>query len=117
MERAARETFTVEPEESAGASANNLCDGIPGDAVKLADSKGWYLAEAKTESYCMDEDVVYINDSPVLVNWHDDSDVEEMYQENSFRTAGQEDRSYVCPVILQKLMAQPFPGQVGHTLF
>ncbi|CAL8263929.1 unnamed protein product [Lota lota] len=111
VESTVRETCKMEQEVSLSSSANNLCDSIPGDAVRLADSKGWYLPEARTESYCIEEDIVFLDASPVLVNWHDGSDIEEMYEEKSFRSAGQEDRSYVCPVSLQKLMAQPAPDQ------
>ncbi|CAL8333883.1 unnamed protein product [Gadus morhua 'NCC'] len=108
---AARVPFRVEPEESTRGSATSLCDGVPGGAVQSAHSTGWYLAQAETYSYCIDQDTVFSDDGPVMVNWHDGSDVEETYEEKSFGSGGQEDRGYVSPVRLQRLMGRPFLDQ------
>ncbi|CAL8355213.1 unnamed protein product [Merluccius merluccius] len=91
-----------EKDSGRSGSAENLFDGIP------CDSKTWFLPEAMTESYCIDE-----IDSPVLlVDWRDESDEEDMFEEEkSFRGAGQEDRCYVYPVRLQQLIAHTASDQ------
>lgn len=111
VESTVRVSCKVEKDWGRSSSADNLCNGIPGDSVPEANSGGWYLPEAvyciKEETPIGEEDV----DSPVEDDWRDGSDVEEIYEERSFRSAGQEDRRYVCPVRLQKLMAQTAPDQ------
>lgn len=108
VESAVRLTCKVEQDLGRSSSANNLCDSIPDVSVPEANSEGCYLPKVETESYWIKEDV----DSPVLVDWDDGSEVEEIYDERSFRSTGLEDRSYVCPARLQKLMAQTAPEQV-----
>ncbi|XP_040904865.1 uncharacterized protein simc1 isoform X2 [Toxotes jaculatrix] len=50
-------------------------------------------------------------DSPVSFHWQDGSDGEEVNQESrfdkEFRTASREDRHFVCPVTLRKIMSGP----------
>ncbi|CAL8308428.1 unnamed protein product [Arctogadus glacialis] len=117
VQSAAREPFRVDPEESTRGSAPSLCDGVPGvpgvpgGAVRSAHSMGWYLSRAETDSYCIDQDTFFSDDGPAMVNWHDGSDVEETYEERSSGSGGQEDRGYVSPLCLQRLMGRPFLDQ------
>ncbi|XP_071373442.1 SUMO-interacting motif-containing protein 1 isoform X2 [Centroberyx affinis] len=84
-----------------------LCNSIPSDPP-LSVPRTEDLDEGSgTVTYRGDLGV----DSPVHVDWQEGSDAEEANEESkfdgNFRSASREDRHFVCPITLRKIMAGP----------
>ncbi|KAM4622136.1 uncharacterized protein simc1 isoform 3-T4 [Polymixia lowei] len=88
-----------------------LCNSIPSDPP-LSVPRTEDLDEG-TGTYRGDLGV----DSPVHIDWQEGSDGEEVNGESKFgvhfRSASREDRRFVCPITLRKIMAGPVPDLGG----
>lgn len=96
-------------------SPAHLCDSIPTEPLSVPRTEDFYMG-FETEGFRADTG----SDSPVHGEWQDGSDGEESNGERKFemdfRDVSREDRRYVRPINLRKLMAGPDQGLVRGIL-
>ncbi|XP_029020532.1 uncharacterized protein simc1 isoform X2 [Betta splendens] len=107
--------FTPEHElkaaDGASTSPESLHGTAPSESAVFVPKSGDLGEGCGSEAYGGDLGM----DSPVSFFWQEESDREDMSEDSQLdkRAASTEDRHFVCPVTLQKLMSRPAPSLIN----